>query len=681
MKLRLLYIALCMICLNAAKANTEVQGRKRVAVVLSGGGARGVAHVRALKVIEEAGIPVDIIVGTSMGSIVGGLYASGYTADQIDSLVLVQNWQSLLTDKTDRDKIRLDDKQNTEKYILSLRFDKSPFEVIEGGLLKGNKIGFLLSELTADHLKPMDYNKLPIPFACVATDIVTGTEVDMHSGILAESIRTSMAIPGVFSPIKRDSMVLVDGGLVNNYPVDVARKMGADIVIGVDVSSPSREYAQFKSASTVLMQVLDIACANKMTENRANTDVLIRVDVNGYSSANFQKAAIDTLLMRGEKAAREKWDELIALKPVIGIPNDYVPETVKRKPKHLVIDYKTFEPLPSIYSTRNNASFIGIGARFDNEELATLLLGGTYEFNHKNHFQAGVEARLGKRLYTKVRTSINPWKRWKLQLLYTYTYNDMRLYNEGSKIADVSFHRHNVNLSLSRSWRQLSLSFGTVFNSEHYGERLTTRQWTDFVQENMTERSLSYFFAMQFDNQDSRVLPKRGMKWSVMYKYYTDNGIKFGGKGGISSVEGFWNIALPITRTTILQPFVSGRFVENRNTHFCMANFVGGIDTYDHYMPQQLPFAGINYVQMAPNQLLIGGLTFRQYITENIYAFAIGNYGFTGNAFRNFFDTKNMVGAAIGGGYKTPVGPIELNLNWSNITQKLGAFFNIGYMF
>ena len=106
MRLRLLYIALCMICLSAAKANTEVHGRKRVAVVLSGGGAKGVAHIRALKVIEEAGIPVDIIVGTSMGSIVGGLYASGYTADQIDSLVLVQNWQNLLTDKTDRAKIR-----------------------------------------------------------------------------------------------------------------------------------------------------------------------------------------------------------------------------------------------------------------------------------------------------------------------------------------------------------------------------------------------------------------------------------------------------------------------------------------------------------------------------------------------------------------------------------------------
>lgn len=681
MRLRLLYVVMCVLCLSTTKAEARELGRKRVAVVLSGGGAKGVAHARALKVIEEAGIPVDIVVGTSMGSIVGGLYASGYTADQIDTLVRTQDWQSLITDKTDRKFLRLDDKQNTEKYMLSIRFDKSPSEAIEGGLLKGNKIGYKLSELTADHLDSIDYRTLPIPFACVATDMTTYKEVDMYSGRLAESIRTSMAIPGVFSPIRRDSMVLVDGGLVNNYPVDIARKMGADIVIGVDVTSPMRDYNELKSATSVLMQLLEMPSASKIEENRANTDVLIKVNVSGYSAASFNKEAIDTLLVRGETAAREKWDELIAMKPIIGIPNDYVPETVRRKPKHLVIDYKTFEPVPTIFSTRNNASFLGIGARFDNEELATLLLGGTYEFNHKNHFQLGAEVRLGKRLYTKVHTSINPWNRWKLQLLYNYTNNDMKLYNEGDEIANVNFHRHNVKLSLSRSWRLLNISFGAAFNSENYDNLLTTQQWANFAQEKTTERSLSYFFAMQFDNQDARVLPKRGMKWSVMYKYYTDNGIKFGDKGGISSVEGYWNIAIPLTRTTILQPFASGRFVESRNTHLNMVNFVGGIDTYDHYMPQQLPFAGINYIQMAPNQVLIGGLTFRQYITENIYTFAIGNYGFTGNAFHNFFDTKNMVGAAIGGGYKTPVGPIELNLNWSNITKKVGAFFNIGYMF
>ena len=222
--------------------------RKRVGVVLSGGGAKGVAHARALKVIEQAGIPVDFVVGTSMGSIVGGLYAAGYTADQIDSLIRVQDWQSLLTDKTDRKLISLADKQNTEKYMLSLRFDKNPFEVVEGGLIKGNKIGYRFSELTADLLDSIDFRSLPIPFACVATDIVTEAEVEMHSGILAECMRSSMAIPGVFSPIKRDSMVLVDGGLVNNFPVDVARRMGADIVIGVDVTSPSREYQRLKSA-------------------------------------------------------------------------------------------------------------------------------------------------------------------------------------------------------------------------------------------------------------------------------------------------------------------------------------------------------------------------------------------------------------------------------------------------
>lgn len=655
--------------------------RKKVAVVLSGGGAKGVAHARVLKVIEEAGIPVDMVVGTSMGSIVGGLYASGYKADQIDSLIRKQDWQSLLTDKVDRQSIRLDDRSNTERYMVSVRFDKNPFEVMEGGFLKGNKIGRMFSELTADHLDSIDFRTLPIPFACVATDITTGNEIDMHSGILAECMRSSMAIPGVFSPIKRDSMILVDGGLVNYYPVDVARKMGADIVIGVDVTSPTRDYKKLKSASTVLMQALDLACANKLEENRKNTDLYIRVNVSGYTSASFTNTAIDTLLARGETAAREKWNDFMELKRQLGLPADYVPETVKRKPKQIEIDPNTFEPVPSIYTVRKDASFVGIGARFDNEELATLMVGGAYEFNHDNHFRVGVEARLGKRLYTHLYTSINPWKNWRLRLLYHYALNDTKLYNEGDNIADLNYHKHAISLSLSRSWRQLSISFGILYKYVHYDDLLTRSNWADFAQEQDNEGSLSYFFQMQYDSQDARVLPKKGMKWSVLYRYYTDNGYNFQGRGGVNTIEGYWNIALPLTPKTILTPFVSGRFVQNNNTHFCLVNFIGGIDTYGHYMPQQLPFAGINFIQSAPNELLIGGVNFRQYFTTNSYAFAVCNYGFAGNSFHNFIDTKNMIGAAIGAGYRTSVGPIELNLNWSNITRKVGAFFNIGYMF
>ena len=680
--MRWLYILLLVLIAGSGeKAAAQDGGRKKVAVVLSGGGAKGVAHVRALKVIEEAGIPVDIVVGTSMGSIVGGLYAAGYTADQIDSIVQQQDWQSLLTDKTDRKDISLEEKQNSERYMLSLRFEKTPFEVVEGGLLKGNKIGRLFSELTADLLDSIDFRLLPIPFACVATDIVRGEEVDMHSGVLAECMRTSMAIPGVFSPIRRDSMVLVDGGLVNNYPVDVARRMGADIVIGVDVTSPSREYGKLRSASTVLLQVLDMACANKLEENRANTDVHIRVDVTGYTSASFTSQAIDTLLRRGEKAAREKWDELQALKPRIGIAEDYVPATVSRRPKHVEIDEDNFEPLPTIYSERRQNSFVGIGARFDNEELATLLVGGAYELSYRRRLRIGLEARLGKRLQTMVFASIMPWRNWKLGLYYNYVLNDTKLYNESQNVADLNYHKHTLSLALSRSWRQLRIAFGPRYCYVHYDDLLTREDWARLAQNRENEGLLSYFFQMQYDNQDSRVLPKRGMKWGVQYNYHTNNGYNFQGHGGVNSVEGYWNIALPLSAKTILTPFVSGRFVQSNNTYFCLSNFIGGIGTYGHYMPQQQSFAGVNFVQTAANELLIGGVSIRQYLTDNSYVFGMGNYGFTGNAFHDFIDSKNMLGFAIGGGYKTPVGPIELNINWSNVTQSLGAFFNIGYMF
>ena len=201
-------------------------GRPKVAVVLSGGGAKGTAHIGALKVIEEAGIPIDYVVGTSMGAIVGGLYSIGYTPQQLDSMVNAQNWKFLLSDAPNPKDVLLDDRLKSERYVLSIPFSLKSAAVSDAGIIKGKNLARLFSTLTEGYQDSVDFSRLPIPFACVSENLVNGSEVVFHEGILATSMRSSMSIPGVFAPVDLDGMVLVDGGMVNNYPVDVALAMG-----------------------------------------------------------------------------------------------------------------------------------------------------------------------------------------------------------------------------------------------------------------------------------------------------------------------------------------------------------------------------------------------------------------------------------------------------------------------
>ena len=185
------------------------QERKRVAVVLSGGGAKGTAHIGALKVIERAGIPIDIVTGTSMGSLIGGLYAIGYNADALDSLVRGLDWSYVISDRENMSRQSLNDRKKQNTYILSQGLTIGKRNDNDGGFIKGKNINMLLEKLCMGYNDSIDFNRLPIPFACVATNLVDNSEVDFHSGRLPQALRASMAIPAVFSPVRIGNMVLV----------------------------------------------------------------------------------------------------------------------------------------------------------------------------------------------------------------------------------------------------------------------------------------------------------------------------------------------------------------------------------------------------------------------------------------------------------------------------------------
>ena len=333
-----------MVC---AQTDSKAASRKKVGVVLSGGGAKGMAHIGVLKVLEKAGIPVDYVTGTSMGSIIGGLYAIGYNANSLDSMVRVQDWSYVITDKEDLRHQSISDRRKQNTYLINMGLTFGKRDMQAGGIIKGKNLAELFGQLCVGFTDSLDFSRdLPIPFACVATDIIDNSEVDFHSGRLPQAMRASMAIPAAFSPVRIGKKVLVDGGLKNNYPADIAREMGADIIIGVTVQGAPKEAEDLDGTMSILSQIIDVNCKNKVEENLAITDLHLAVDTKGYGSASFSQAAIDTLIRRGEEVAMRHWDDIIALKKRIGIDETFRRDTLHplrpevMTEKHRVLEYR-----------------------------------------------------------------------------------------------------------------------------------------------------------------------------------------------------------------------------------------------------------------------------------------------------------------------------------------------------
>ena len=288
--------------------------RPRVAVVLSGGGARGVASIGVLKVLEQADIPVDLIVGTSIGSILGGLYASGYSIGQLERMVDTTNWADVLSfnDEARRADLFLDQKLAEDRSILTVRFQG--FEpIVPQSLSTGQRLTNYLNLLVLQgiyHPNP-SFDDLRIPFRAVATDLVSGKAIALDRGDLTEALRASVSVPLLFSPVPRDSARLLDGGLVSNIPVDVARAWGADIVVAVDVTSPLRPIERLNAAWEVADQILGITMQTANRIQLANASIVVRPDLGTHLSDDFTH--LDSLVAAGERAARDHLEQLKSL--------------------------------------------------------------------------------------------------------------------------------------------------------------------------------------------------------------------------------------------------------------------------------------------------------------------------------------------------------------------------------
>ncbi|MEX2349399.1 MAG: patatin-like phospholipase family protein [Flavobacteriaceae bacterium] len=300
-------IYLLILLLLPALLFSQEEEDVKVGLVLSGGGAKGLAHIGALKVIEEAGVRIDYIGGTSMGAIIGALYASGYNAKELDSIFQAVDFEVLIQDNLPRSAKTFYEKEESEKYALTLPFDR--FKVsFPSSLSKGQNVYNLLFQLTNHVSHINDFSKLPIPFFCIATDVETGQSVMLDEGHLPQAISASGALPSLFSPVEIDGRLLIDGGVTNNYPVNEVRKMGADVVIGIDVQDTLISRNNLKSVIDILVQINNYRTINDMKLKNEQTDIYIHPDIQQFSVISFERG--EEIIASGKEKASLYRDEL-----------------------------------------------------------------------------------------------------------------------------------------------------------------------------------------------------------------------------------------------------------------------------------------------------------------------------------------------------------------------------------
>ncbi len=335
LKKLLLFIVILGLGLSVSAQDT-VKKDLKIGLVLSGGGAKGLAHIGALKVMEEAGIKIDYIGGTSMGAIVGALYAAGYSATELDSIFRTTDFTNLIEDNHPRSAKTFYEKEDSERYAITLPFNKFKISVppaFSGGQNVYNKLVTLLYPVK--NIK--EFDKLPIPFLCLATDVETGEEVVLSNGYLPQAVMASGALPSLFEPVKIGDRLLVDGGVVNNYPIEKVKEMGADVIIGVDVQHGLRDRDGLISATEILLQINNYRSVLDMEEKSKLTDIYIKPEVSNFSVIDFN--LYDRIIESGEVAAKKSFSDF---KRLAKEQNDSQRKMAKIKPQEkLTIDHLT----------------------------------------------------------------------------------------------------------------------------------------------------------------------------------------------------------------------------------------------------------------------------------------------------------------------------------------------------
>lgn len=752
----------------------KTRKRPTVALVLSGGGAKGAAHVGVISYLDSLGIPVDVVLGTSMGGLVGGIYALGYSPAQLDSIVRNIDWEMALSDKVPREYLSYSKIQYKNRYALSFPFyyqqDEYMLQVedqmqyprrngdlhfgadgsdaskmvkdnilgsLPSGMVYGQNVGNIFSSLTVGYQDECDFYDFPIPFLCVATDLVSGTAKIWTQGKINTALRSTMSIPGLFTPVKTDGMVLVDGGMRNNYPTDIAKKIGADIVIGVSLNSGYRGYGEINNLGDIIDSGIDLMGRDSFKANVEIPDVSIRPDLHEYSMMSFDTKSISTIIERGYQAAKAMGPQLDSLKRILGedrisyqaepaadigsspvmvsgveisgVSDEeslYLMNRLKVKAGTMMdnsdiedavatifgtdsFDYVNYEltgerePYRLMFNCKKGpVNNVGLGARFDTEEIVAVLL----------NLGLGVQKIRGSSFDFTGKVGANPYflgeysycmsNGLSVNLGMSYKFVDRNKFNLGFNKFTLNVSDWRGELSLSNiKWSQFYLKTGIRADRFILGSIFSDSFIGEYDDSQKRNGYISAFLDARNDNMDNPYVPSGGHSVGLSYQ------LVFGSSPShIKDVHALTFDARKVFGKGMFSfiPSLNLRFLIGDEIPLVYSNYIGGTMN-GRYIDQQIAFYGIDNVAMMRKDLAILRMDFRLRLSQNNYLTAIVNYAASANSLVGFSDFAEEVtsvhGAALKYTYNSIVGPISADLHWSSQSNKLGAFLSIGFDF
>lgn len=731
-KILLLLLSLCFI-----QGMHSQDKRPKVGVVLSGGGAKGLAHIGVLKVLEEAGVQVDYIGGTSMGAIIGGLYAAGYSARQLDSIFREVDSDALLQDYIPRTSKSFFEKRNDEVYALSLPFNK--FKIgVPTALSKGLYNYNLLSRLT-NHVRHIrDFNDLPIPFVCIATDIETGEKIVLRKGILPQAILASGAFPSLYSPVEIDGRILIDGGVVDNYPLEEIKKMGADIIIGVDVQDGLKDRSNIGGATGVLLQITNFSMIGQMEAKKKATDIYIKPNIQGYSVISFDQGG--EIIKKGEEAAFSVYEELaklgeIASKSVLfeprrltdtlqvsrieingleGYTRAYVLGKLRFHQNSKITNAALDKGINNLNATQNFSSisyyfeeaekgdnlvlnlkenpinrYLKFGLHYDELYKSAVLLNVTQKkFLLKNDV-VSLDVILGDNFRYNLNYYIDNGFYWSFGFNSRYNRFNKNVatdFSEGEILNNLGLKSINVDFSDFTNQIYLQTVFAQKFligaGFEHKHLKIKSSTLENVGGLISSDDYFSVFGNLKYDSFDQKYFPKRGWYFAGDFHttLYTKNGADRLSQFSIAKADA--GIVKTFYKTISLKLQSEAGFTIGREgvPYF---NFVLGgygypmINNFRH-------FYGYDFLSIAGDSYIKGSATLDYEFYKKHHINFTANYANVGQKIFNttdWFLNANYSGYALGYGFETLIGPIEIKYSWSPETKDGHTWFSVGFWF
>ena len=590
----LFILLLLTICSTAySQDTTYVKHRPKVGLVLSGGGAKGAAHIGVLKYIEEAGIPIDYIAGTSMGSIVGGMYALGYTSDEILSIISEVDWDRLISDQVDRKNISYERKYESRSQLLTIPFsvgtDKQELQArsfknsLPTGIVSGDNLINLFNSLSVGYSDPVDFNELPTPFLCIATNVINGEADVLDKGIFSKSLRASMAIPVLFDPVKIDDVLYADGGLVNNFPAEQCRAMGADFVIGVSMSPGLESDPQnLTSLFSQVKQLKEIITDREFENYHKKCDIFISPDLKGVGMLSFDAESVARVTASGYEAASMKETEFKTLKErlfsdktseventsnikkavnilrervqISGIEMDGVEKDIEKWMRRRCtvkvgdqvckedidnsvstyygtgnfdsITYTLHEDIsnPDSYILRfkfieNQPHDFGLGFRFDSQDMLSLLAHMGINRNRMSGVKADVSAKLGGNQWLNANLSYGHMIYPRINFGYNFRNSELDTYDMDELVMNMHFLQHKFRVYLSENYSR-TISIGAGLESEFLTPRKVIYLHHDAVDmDTKPVNTVGSFAYLHYDNLNEASFATRGVTGNIDFTW------------------------------------------------------------------------------------------------------------------------------------------------------------------